>query len=38
MPNQIVWVDIPVVKLDRAIRFYSAILGTQVEKVEAIPA
>jgi uncharacterized protein len=34
MPNHIVWVDIPVLKLDRAIRFYSAILGTQVEKVD----
>jgi uncharacterized protein len=34
MPNHIVWVDIPVLKLDRAIRFYSAVLGTQVEKNE----
>jgi predicted enzyme related to lactoylglutathione lyase len=34
MPNKLVWVDIPVTKLDRAIRFYSAVLGTQVEKVE----
>jgi predicted enzyme related to lactoylglutathione lyase len=34
MPNHIVWVDIPVLKLDRAIRFYSAIFGSQVEKVE----
>jgi hypothetical protein len=34
MPNHIVWVDIPVLKLDRAIRFYSAVLGVQVEKVE----
>ena len=34
MPNHIVWVDIPVLKLDRAISFYSAILGAQVEKVE----
>jgi predicted enzyme related to lactoylglutathione lyase len=24
MANQFVWVDIPVLKLDRAIRFYSA--------------
>jgi predicted enzyme related to lactoylglutathione lyase len=34
MPNRIVWVDIPVLKLERAIRFYSAILGVQVEKQE----
>jgi hypothetical protein len=34
MSNQLVWVDIPVLDLDRAIRFYSAILGAQVEKVE----
>jgi predicted enzyme related to lactoylglutathione lyase len=34
MPNHVVWVDIPVLKLDRAIRFYSAVLGVQVEKVE----
>jgi predicted enzyme related to lactoylglutathione lyase len=34
MPNRIVWVDIPVVNLDRAIRFYSAVLGSEVEKVE----
>lgn len=34
MSNSIVWVDIPVLKLDRAIRFYSAMLGVQVEKQE----
>ncbi len=34
MPNRIVWVDIPVLSLDRAIRFYSAILGSPVEKQE----
>jgi len=34
MPNHIVWVDIPVLKLDRAIRFYSAVMGVQIEKVE----
>ena len=27
MAHQIVWCDIPVTDLDRAIRFYSAILG-----------
>jgi predicted enzyme related to lactoylglutathione lyase len=32
MPNQIVWCDIPVKDLDRAIRFYSAALGKSVEK------
>ena len=34
MPNQIVWVDIPVVDLDRASRFYSAVLGNPVTKQE----
>jgi predicted enzyme related to lactoylglutathione lyase len=34
MSNKLVWVDIPVIKLDRAIRFYSAVMGFQVEKVE----
>jgi predicted enzyme related to lactoylglutathione lyase len=32
MANQIVWCDIPVLDLDRAIRFYSAVLGTAVTK------
>jgi uncharacterized protein len=32
MANHIVWVDIPVLKLDRAIRFYSAVMGVIVEK------
>jgi predicted enzyme related to lactoylglutathione lyase len=34
MPNQIVWADIPVVDLDRAIGFYSAVLGSPVTKQE----
>jgi len=34
MPNQIVWCDIPVTDLDRAIRFYSALLGQTVKKQE----
>ena len=34
MANQIVWVDIPVLKLDRAIRFYSAVMGVEIEKME----
>jgi len=34
MANSIVWVDIPVMNLDRAIKFYSAILGTRVDKQE----
>jgi predicted enzyme related to lactoylglutathione lyase len=32
MPNQVVWFDIPVLNLDRAIRFYSAVLGAEVKK------
>ena len=32
MPNQVVWFDMPVKDLDRAIRFYSAILGAPVKK------
>ncbi len=34
MKNQIVWCDIPVLVLDRAIRFYSAVLGAPVTKQE----
>ncbi len=32
MPNQIVWCDIPVKDLDRAIKFYSDVLGQAVSK------
>ena len=32
MANQIVWCDIPVKDLDRAISFYSAVLGKPVTK------
>jgi predicted enzyme related to lactoylglutathione lyase len=34
MANQVVWVDIPVSDLDRAVRFYSAVLGGEVQKQE----
>jgi len=34
--NTICWVDIPVANLDRAIRFYSAVLGAKVAK-ESVP-
>jgi uncharacterized protein len=34
MANQIVWCDIPVLDLDRAVKFYSAVLGTEVKKQE----
>jgi predicted enzyme related to lactoylglutathione lyase len=34
MANQIVWCDIPVLDLDRAIKFYSAVLGSDVKKQE----
>jgi uncharacterized protein len=32
MANQVVWVDIPVLDLDRAINFYSDVLGKPVKK------
>jgi uncharacterized protein len=32
LANQLVWVDIPVLDLDRAVRFYSAVLGAPVAK------
>jgi predicted enzyme related to lactoylglutathione lyase len=32
MANQIVWCDIPVLDLERAIKFYSAVLGTAVRR------
>jgi predicted enzyme related to lactoylglutathione lyase len=34
MKNQIVWVDIPVADLDRAIDFYSAVLGERVDRID----
>lgn len=32
MANQIVWCDIPVIDLDSAVKFYSAVLGRAVRK------
>jgi predicted enzyme related to lactoylglutathione lyase len=32
MANQVVWCDIPVRDLERAIRFYSAVLGHDVKR------
>jgi hypothetical protein len=34
MANTVVWVDIPVLDLDRAIGFYAAVLGKELHKVE----
>ena len=34
MAHPVVWFDIPVLDLDRAIRFYSAVLGAAVKKEE----
>jgi len=34
MANQIVWCDIPVLDVDRAVKFYSAVLGATVKKQE----
>jgi predicted enzyme related to lactoylglutathione lyase len=31
--NTLCWTDIPVTNLDRAIRFYSAVLGKEVSKI-----
>jgi predicted enzyme related to lactoylglutathione lyase len=33
MKNQIVWCDIPVKDIDRAMTFYSAVLGSKIEKM-----
>jgi len=33
--HQVVWFDIPVRDIDRAMRFYSAVLGTQLKKEQA---
>jgi uncharacterized protein len=32
MKSTVVWIDIPAVDLDRAIKFYSAVLGQPVKK------
>ena len=32
MSNRIVWIDIPVIDLERAITFYSAVIGSPVTK------
>jgi len=34
MANQVVWFDVPVIDLDRAVRFYSSVLGGSVHKQE----
>lgn len=36
--NQVVWFDIPVSDFDRAIKFYGAVLGCVVEKMEYGPS
>ena len=35
MANQIVWCDIPVLDLNRAMKFYSTVLGQSVKKQES---
>lgn len=32
MKNQFVWIDIPVINLDRALAFYSAVMGEKLTK------
>jgi predicted enzyme related to lactoylglutathione lyase len=34
MANSVVWVDIPVLDLDRAIKFYSSVIGAAVTRQE----
>lgn len=34
MANTVVWFDVPCVDLDRALKFYSAVLGKQVKQEE----
>jgi uncharacterized protein len=34
MAHQIVWCDIPVLDLNRAVKFYSAVLGAEVKRQE----
>src|SRR5262249_55350691 len=36
--HQVVWFDIPVRDIDRALRFYSAVLGTELKKEQAGPS
>ena len=31
MAHSVVWFDIPSVELDRAVRFYSAVMGTKID-------
>lgn len=35
MTNAVVWVDIPVLDLDRAVAFYEKVLGGKIEKMPA---
>ncbi len=37
MANKVVWFDIPVTDLDRAIEFYSQVLRLKIEKAEIEP-
>ena len=34
MANQLVWTDIPVTDLDRAMKFYESVLGAPIKKQE----
>jgi predicted enzyme related to lactoylglutathione lyase len=36
MDNRIVWADIPVIDLDRAMRFYGAVMQTKFQQVEGM--
>ena len=37
MENVVVWVDVPVKKLERAMKFYSKVLGVELEEAKGMP-
>lgn len=37
MENVVVWFDLPVKKLERAMKFYSKVLGVELEEAKGMP-
>jgi len=37
MKNVVVWFDIPVANLERAVKFYSKVLAVEIQKMEGAP-